>query len=76
MGEERLLDWIIEFSNGVWRGDGWSEEWKEGIIILIVKKEEGRKVEEYRGVTLMTTLYQIYLIVLAEKIKIECEEKR
>jgi len=42
----------------VWKGEGWPEEWKEGVIILIVKKGEGRKVEEYRGITLMITLYK------------------
>lgn len=39
------------------------------MIISIVKKGEGRKVEEYRGVTLMMALYKIYLMVLAERVK-------
>jgi len=52
-----------------------AEEWKEGVIIPIVKKGEGRKIEEYRGVTLMTALYKIYLMVLTERIKKDCEEK-
>jgi len=59
----------------VWKEEDWPEEWKEGVIIPIVKKGEGRKVEEYRGVTLMTTLYKIYLMVLAGRLKTECEEK-
>lgn len=40
-----------------------------------VKKGEGRKVEEYREVTLMTVLYKIYMMVLAERVRKECEGK-
>lgn len=45
------------------------------MIISIVKKGEGRKVEEYRGVTLMTAFYKIYLMVLAERVRKDCEGK-
>jgi len=48
---------------------------KKRSIILIVKKGKGRTVEEYRGVTLMAALYKVYLMVLAEKLKTECEDK-
>lgn len=46
----------------------------EGVILPIVKKGEGL-VEEYRGVTMMPSLYKIYPSVLAEKLRIETEEK-
>jgi hypothetical protein len=75
-GGERVTEWIIEFCNRVWKGEGWPEDWKEGVIIPIVKKGEGRKVDEYRGVTLMATLYKVYLMVVAKRIEIECEEKK
>lgn len=58
------------------RGEGWPKEWKEGIIAPIVKKGEGEKVEEYRGVTLMPILYKIYTAVLAERLREEVEGKR
>ena len=41
----------------------------------IVKKGEGEKVEDYRGVTLMQTAYKIYAAVLAERLRKEIEEK-
>lgn len=63
------------FYNRVWKGEGWPEKWKEEVIIPIVKKGEERKVEEYRGVTLMTTFYKIYMMVLAERVRKECEGK-
>jgi len=53
---EKVLDWIVEFCNRVWKEEEWSEEWKEEVIMP--KKGEGRKMEEYRGVILMSTLAQ------------------
>lgn len=41
-----------------------------------MKKERGEKVEEYRGATLMPTLYKVYTIILAERLKRELKEKR
>jgi len=52
-GGEKLEEWVWKFCNKVWREEGWPEKWKAGIIIPIVKKGEGEKVEDYRGVTLM-----------------------
>ncbi|XP_025163183.1 uncharacterized protein LOC112590540 [Harpegnathos saltator] len=74
-GGERMEEWIREMCNRVWRGEEWPEEWKEGIVVPIVKKGEGRVVGEYRGVTLMNTLYKIYASVLAGRLRKEVEEK-
>jgi hypothetical protein len=40
-----------------------------------VKKREEEKVEEYRGMTVMPTLYKVYTRILAERIREEVEEK-
>ena len=45
--------------NRVWNGEGWPEIWKEGIVVPIVKKGDGSNVKDYRGVTLMPTLYRM-----------------
>ncbi|KMQ83443.1 axoneme-associated protein, partial [Lasius niger] len=55
-----LRKWVWEMCKRVWRGERWPEGWKEGIIAPIVKKGEEDKVTDYRGVTLMPTLYKIY----------------
>lgn len=47
----------------------------EGEIIPIVKKGEGEKVENYRGVTVMFSLYKVYAAVLAESVIEDIEEK-
>lgn len=59
----------------MWKGEGWPEGWKEGLIVPIVKKGERDRVEEYRGVTITSTLYKVYAKVLAERLRKEVEEK-
>lgn len=44
------------------------------MIVPIVKKEEGERVEEYKGVVLMTS-YKIYVTVLADRLREEMERK-
>jgi len=66
---------VRKFCNKVWKGGGWPESWKEGMIVPIVKKGEGERVENYRGVTLLSTLYKVYVAVLAEKLREEVERK-
>lgn len=44
-------------------------------MIPIVKKEEGAVVEEYRGMTLMATLYKIYASASEERLREEVEQK-
>lgn len=61
--------------NSVWKGEGWPESWKEGLVMPIVKKGEGGKVEDYRGVTIMASSYKIYAMTLEERLKREVEEK-
>jgi len=55
--------------------EGWSEEWKKGIIVPIVKKGEEGKVEEYRGIMMLPTLYKLYVMILAEQLIEEIEGK-
>lgn len=74
-GGKELEGWIGEFCNKVWEGEGWPERWKERVIVPIIKKGEGEEVKDYRGVTLLPTLYKIYVAVLAERLREEVEGK-
>lgn len=62
-GGEELGRWMEELLNKVWRDEGWPENWKERIVIPIVKKGKGGMVGDYREVTLMPTLYKMYMSV-------------
>jgi len=54
---------------------GWPQGWREGVIVPIMKKGGEEKAEDYREVTLMSTLYKIYATVLAERLREEVEGK-
>lgn len=45
------------------------------VVVPVVKREEGERVENYREVTLLQTAYKIYAAVLAERLREEVEEK-
>lgn len=74
-GGTEVEEWVWKLCNRVWRGEGWIEDWSEGIIVPVVKKGEGTRVEEYRGVSLTPTLYKLYASVLAKRLREEVEGK-
>lgn len=51
------------------------EDWNEGTINPIFKKGEKSEVSNYRGVTLLNTVYKIYASVLNERLMRTAEEK-
>jgi hypothetical protein len=74
-GTERMVERMVELMNGVWRGEGFPEDWREGVICPIFKKGEKNRAENYRGITLLNTGYKLYASVLSERMKREIEEK-
>ena len=74
MGREKSSTDSVS-SRRVWKGEGWPQGWKEGLIAPITKKGEGTRVEDYRGVTLMPSPYKIYTTVLANRLEEEVEGK-
>ncbi|KAL6417094.1 hypothetical protein ACFW04_011516 [Cataglyphis niger] len=74
-GGDNVEEWIWKICNRLWKGEGWIDEWNEGMIVPILKKGEGERVKEYRGVSLTSTLYKVYASVLAGRLSEEVEEK-
>lgn len=46
---------------------GWSEKWKEEVMVPIIKKGKRWKIAE--RVTLMQSTYKVYTAVLAERLR-------
>ncbi|XP_076301434.1 uncharacterized protein LOC143219315 [Lasioglossum baleicum] len=74
-GGSEVQEGLWRICNRVWRGEGWPEDWSEGVVVPIAKKGDSRRVGSYRGVTLTQTAYKIYAAVLAERIREEVERK-
>lgn len=51
---ERMEERVWSFCSRVWRGEGRPEQWTDEIIVLLVKKGMADRIEDYRGVTLMS----------------------
>lgn len=45
------------------------------MIMPVIKKEEGEKLDDYRGIMVMTAIYKVYVLVLAERLRVEIEDK-
>jgi len=74
-GGKGLKEAVGNVCKRVWRGEGFPERWREGIIVPIAKKRGAKEVSDHRGVTLMATAYKIYATVLANRLEKEIEEK-
>ena len=75
-GGIEVEEWLWDICNRVWKGEGWVEEWREGVVVPVVKRGAGKRVEDYRGVTLTQTAYKVYASVLAERLREEVEGKK
>lgn len=51
----------------------WPERRKEGVMVPVRKTGQGDKVEDYRVVTIMPTLYKIFAAVLKGRLREEVE---
>ena len=74
-GGERGLELAWEICRRVWEGEGWPQGWREGIIVPLAKEGSGARVQEYRGITLMPTMYKVYVAVLVGRLEQEVEGK-
>ncbi|XP_051161831.1 uncharacterized protein LOC127281899 [Leptopilina boulardi] len=73
-GGEGVREEMWKIINLVWNGEGWPETWKTGLVAPILKKGEGKRVEDYRGVTLMPVGYKVYAEVVRKRLEEKVEE--
>ena len=73
-GNVKIEKRITEIFNKVWKGEGFPERWKEGVISPIFKKGGGEMVSNYRGITILNAAYKIYAMVLEKRLKEELEK--
>ncbi|TGZ53811.1 hypothetical protein DBV15_10472 [Temnothorax longispinosus] len=74
--KRQVRERLKEVIKGVWRGEGWPDSWKEGVISPLYKKRDKQSPANYRGITLLSPAYKIYAAVLAERLMKEMVEKQ
>lgn len=67
---------LLEIIQRVWKGDGFPRSQRKGQIVPIYKKGDKDKAINYRGITLLSTAYKIYAMILQERLEKEVEEKK
>ena len=66
---------MVEIMNGVWKGERFPQEWRKGVICPIHKKGNRDDPKNYRGITLLSTAYKLYAMVIGERMRSEIEAK-
>jgi hypothetical protein len=61
-GGNRLLSAIHKLINSVWNKEELPDQWKESIIIPVHKKGDKTDCNNYRRISLLSTLYKILSI--------------
>jgi len=65
-GSQKLLEMITILLIKIINGDKVPEEWKFAIITSIHKKQNKKKCENYRGISVTSTFNRIYGRILAK----------
>jgi hypothetical protein len=73
LGGTKLLQYIHSIVIDAWERESLPAEWEEGIICPIYKKGDCLRCENYRGVTLLNTVYKIFSKILSERLRPKIE---
>jgi hypothetical protein len=58
-GSRTICSEIHELINSIWNKEELPEEWKELIFVPLYKKGDRRDCRSYRGISLLSTMYNI-----------------
>jgi hypothetical protein len=67
-GGEILLSAIHNLNNSVWNKEKLPDQWKESIIVPIHKKSDKTECNNYRGISLLSTLCKILSNILFSRL--------
>jgi hypothetical protein len=60
--------------NSIWNKEELSEEWKESVIVSIYKKGDKTDCSNYRGISLLPTMYKVLSTILLSRLNLYAEE--
>ena len=59
-GGRTIRSEIYKFINSIWKKEELPEKWKESITVPIYKKGDRTDCSNYRGISLLSTMYKFY----------------
>ena len=66
--------WLLNTMNGWWRSGKSPEELYHARVASIYKKGDTSKAENYRPISLLSSLYKLYMILIRTRIQEEVEK--
>jgi hypothetical protein len=73
-GGEILLSAIHRLINSVWNEEELPDQWKESIIVPVHKKGDKNDCNNYRGISLLATAYNILSNILLSRLGLHTDE--
>ena len=67
-GGSDLLERIFDLLMQIWDQERMPEEWEIGVICPIFKKGDRRECSNYRGITLLNTVYKIFTCLIYSRL--------
>uniref|UniRef100_T1IJU1 Reverse transcriptase domain-containing protein n=1 Tax=Strigamia maritima TaxID=126957 RepID=T1IJU1_STRMM len=59
---------LLDVINRIWLAETWPDSWRDGLITPIYKTGDASLANNYRGITLLNTLYKIVTSMMAKRI--------
>ena len=74
--QSRFVTYILNFPRiiSVWNKEELPDEWKESIIVPIYKKGDKTDCNNYRGISLLPTMYKVLSNILLSRLIPYAEE--
>jgi len=67
-GGDKLIQLIYELIKDVWRQEVMPKEWTKTIICPIHKKNDKTDCQNYRGISLLSVIYKVFVKILAKRL--------
>ena len=73
LGGEVLENRLYKLIGMIWREEKTPDDWEEGILVPLHKKGDRLTCKNYRGISLWSTAYKIFTIILYNRISVYSE---
>ena len=67
LGEAKGI--LLEFYNRCWRQETFPKDWKEALVVGIFKKGEAEDPANYRPISLLSTAYKIFGVIMTNRLE-------
>ena len=74
-GGARVVWWLVRMFAWVWEKGEIPDEWRAGVVVPVFKKGDPRKVENYRGITLMVVAAKVLEKVILRRVRMDREKR-